>query len=163
MKHLKLFEEFNSTNYRLDLAVPGKQLARGSMGEPVKDIEELEYDDMYWFPVPSGAGYDVPTLGCLGVTGSEGEDDEPKYDEGNEFTSWSDATGYNEVANFLAQKTGETVHYEDEVYQGLEGLGSGDDWITYDEMKAMIATGKVLKFVDDPKYHGLRTGTQYGI
>lgn len=164
MKHLKLFEEFNSTNYRLDLAVPGRKFARGSIGEPVKDIEELEYNDMYWFPVPSGAGYDVPTLGCLGVTGGDGDDDELKWDDGNEFTSWTDQDAYHDIAHDLAKISGDTTgEGDEECYIGLEGLGSGDDWITYNEMKAMIATGKVFKFIEDPNLHGMRSGTRFGL
>jgi len=173
MKHLKLFEEFNNSNYRLDLAVPGRKFARGSMGEPVKDIEELEYDGIYWFPVPSGAGYDVPTLGCLGVTGGEGDDSELKWDDGNEFTSWADQDAYPDIAHDLAKISGDTTGEDDEeCYIGLEGLCglfgrkflcSGDEWITYDEMKTMIATGKVLKFIEDPNLHGHRAGKEYGI
>jgi len=172
MKHLKLFEEFNTSNYRLDLAVPGRKFARGSMGDPVKDIQELnshndEGDEsplpaMYWFPVPSGAGYDIPTLGCLGISDATGKGEmlSPEAD----FTSYSDQDAYDEIAHDLAKISGDTTgEGDEECYIGLEGLGSGDDWITYDEMKAMIATGKVLKFVEDPNLHGHRTGKEYGI
>ena len=160
MKHLKLFEEFNSSNYRLDLAVPGRKFARGSIGDPVKHIDELAPNEMYWFPVPSGAGYDVPTLGCLGVSGVMTD----SWHDRNSFTSQADQDAYDEIANDLAKISGDTIgEGDEECYIGLEGLGSGDDWITYTEMKAIIDTGKVLKFVEDPKLHGHRTGKEYGI
>ena len=171
MKHLKLFEEFKKVEppYRLEQAVPGRELAKGSIGEAVKDIEELQMYELYWFPVASGAGYDVPTLGCLGVTGGDGDDEDSKYDEGNEFTSWSDADNYDShygVIHALAKKSGDASNIGEElVYEGLdglEGLGAGE-WISYDEMVKMIATGKVLKFTEDHTFRGHKMKNKFGL
>lgn len=167
MKHIKLFEEFSNSKYRLDQAIPGKKLALGSIGEPVKDIEELEPDEIYWFPSPSGNGYDVPMLGILGTTGGNynSVNDTEEYNESSEFYTYEEPEPeYSDIINYLARMSG--CADEDGNYMGHEGLGTDPETnfaISYDEMKKLISERKVLRFKEDTSFRGFKPGQKFGI